>query len=67
MTRPKNTEGHCDERSIDVGALNLCDYFQGKRRNSKARCRNCTHFHILVINSQKIKSEDNLTKQDDIV
>ena len=43
----KNSKGYCDERTIDVLELNLCDYFNGKRKNSKPCCRNCTHFHIM--------------------
>lgn len=45
----KNGKGYCDERTIDVFELNLCDYFNGKRKNSKPCCRNCTHFHVLEI------------------
>ena len=66
MSRQKNIKGYCDERLINVGGLNLCDYFQGKRRNSKARCRNCTHFHNLELDTQNPKNEDSVTKQDDV-
>ena len=45
----KNNQGYCDERSIDVQELNLCDYFNGKRKNSKPCCKNCTHFHLLEV------------------
>ncbi len=40
-------KGYCDERAFDVEDSNLCDYFHGKRKNSRLRCRNCTHFHLL--------------------
>ncbi len=47
MPRRKNGKGYCDERTIDVQELSLCDYFNGKRKNSKPCCKNCTHFHLL--------------------
>ena len=43
----KNSKGYCDERSIDVQELSLCDYYCGKRKNGKLCCKNCTHFHLL--------------------
>lgn len=68
MTRRKNAKGYCDERSIDVQELDLCDYFSGKRRNSKARCRNCTHFHVLEELKPESDKDTNksITKQDDV-
>lgn len=47
MAKKKNHKGYCAERTMDVYELNLCDYFQGKRKNSKPCCRNCVHFHLL--------------------
>jgi hypothetical protein len=67
MARHKNAKGYCDERSIDVQELNICDYFHGKRKNSKARCRNCIHFHVLDLNAEnETKSPNSVTKQDDV-
>jgi hypothetical protein len=62
----KNSKGFCEERTIDVRALNLCDYYElksGKRKNSKSRCRNCTHFHNLEI-SQKNDTIDRVSNDD---
>lgn len=64
MAHHKNAKGYCDERSLDVQELNVCDYFQGKRRNSKARCRNCVHFHVLETSSDVDKNKDSVTKDD---
>lgn len=53
----KNSKGYCDERTIDVQELNLCDYFHGKRKNSKPCCRNCTHFHLLEVCKKNDKTD----------
>ena len=66
MTRRKNAKGYCDERSIDVQESDLCDYFQGKRRNSKARCRSCIHFHVLEEPKSDEDTNKSITKQDDV-
>lgn len=47
MAKRKNSKGYCEERSIEVVESQLCDYFQGKRKNSKPRCRNCSYFHLI--------------------
>ncbi len=49
MARRRNSKGYCDERNIEVVELNLCDYFQSKRKNNKPLCRNCTHFHVIEV------------------
>ncbi len=61
MPRPKNGKGYCDERCMDVLESNLCDYFHGKRKNSKPSCKNCTHFHLLEVCKKNIKvsNDDN--------
>jgi hypothetical protein len=62
--RCKNAKGYCDERSIEVLELNLCDYFKGKRRNSKPACRNCVHFHLIELSVKKNK--ENPVTEDDV-
>lgn len=49
MARRRNSKGYCDERNIEVAELNLCDYFQCKRKSNKPLCRNCTHFHVIEV------------------
>lgn len=63
MAHRKNAKGFCKERILHVFELNLCDYFKGKRRNSKPACRNCVHFE-LAESSTKIKK--NSVTEDDI-
>lgn len=58
MPKCKNSKGYCDERTIDVQKLNLCDYFNGKRKNSKPSCRNCTHFHLLEVCKEDNKTDN---------
>ncbi len=69
MPRRKNVKGYCDERRIDVQEENLCDYFHGKRKNSKPMCKNCTHFHTIEVSNkrnkiQKKDSVDQITEDD---
>jgi hypothetical protein len=65
MARRKNAKGYCDERCIDVLELNLCDFFKGKRRNSKPACRNCTHFHLIEV-AIKNKNKNNSVTENDL-
>jgi len=44
MPRKSNSKGHCKERNIEILGVNLCDYFDRKKKNGKPICRNCTHF-----------------------
>ncbi len=55
MARKKNAKGFCGERILEVLEQNLCDYFKGKRRNSKPLCRNCVHFHLIEGSTNKTK------------
>ena len=45
MSRIKNNKGYCDQRCMEMLELNLCDYFETKRKNNKPICKNCIHFH----------------------
>ncbi len=61
----KNKKGYCDERCIDVFDVNLCDYFHGKRKNSKPSCKNCIHFNVddeIII--QNVEDGNGISKDD---
>lgn len=58
----RNSTGHCDERIMDVQELGLCDYFNGKRKNNKPCCKNCTHFDLEInkkINIDQVSDDSN--------
>lgn len=57
MARRSNSRGYCDTRLVDVFELNLCDYFEGKRKNSKPSCRNCVHFNLIEITAKEEKKK----------
>ncbi len=58
MPRRRNLNGYCDERSIQTFEMNLCDYYNGKRKSNKPLCRNCTHFHIVELTIKKQEQEE---------
>lgn len=64
MARKKNLKGYCDERCLFVFELNLCDYFKGKRKNSKVCCKNCVHFQRDEITIPKKPDKDGISEKD---
>lgn len=64
MARRRNLKGYCTHRNFGVQELNLCDYFEGKRKNSKSACKNCVFFQIIDSNMDKNVAFKKTNKKD---